>query len=148
MDCTRFPAGLTFPGIYGALAKAHMDRYETSLAHLAKVGIKNHTNGALNPKAQFNTTLRDMMERRKARAEQQGQPVPDWQDEMGLSQRPPGQPVDCLAPCASTTAPPSPTGHPACCWCQRRLPPTSPTSRCTLPASARHRGVPCTTPRN
>ena len=32
------PAGLTFPGIYGALAKAHMDRYETSLAHLARGG--------------------------------------------------------------------------------------------------------------
>ena len=86
------PAGLTFPGIYGALAKAHMDRYETSLAHLAKVGIKNHTNGALNPKAQFNTTLRDMMERRKARAEQQGQPVPDWQDEMDFLNDPRANP--------------------------------------------------------
>ena len=36
------PAGLTFPGIYGALAKAHMDRYETNLSHFLKVGIKNH----------------------------------------------------------------------------------------------------------
>ncbi len=86
------PAGLTFPGIYGALAKAHMDRYETSLSHLAKVSIKNHTNGALNPNAQFNTTLRDMMERRKARAEQQGQPVPDWQDEMDFLNDPRANP--------------------------------------------------------
>jgi len=76
------PAGLTFPGIYGALAKAHMDQYETSLTHLLKVGIKNHNNGALNPKAQFNTTLRDMMQRRRARAEQRGEPVPDWREEM------------------------------------------------------------------
>ncbi len=76
------PAGLTFPGIFGALAKAHMDRYETNLSHLLKVGIKNHINGALNPKAQFNVTILDMMERRKARAEQRGEPVPDWQDEM------------------------------------------------------------------
>ena len=76
------PAGLTFPGIYGALAKAHMDRYETNLSHLLKVGIKNHKNGALNPKAQFNSSLMDMMERRKARAEQRGEPVPAWQDEM------------------------------------------------------------------
>ena len=76
------PAGLTFPGIYGALAKAHMDQYETSLTHLLKVGIKNHTNGALNPKAQFNTTLRDMMQRRMARAEQRGEPIPDWREEM------------------------------------------------------------------
>ena len=76
------PAGLTFPGIFGAIAKAHMDRYETNLDHLLKVGIKNHNNGALNPKAQFNVTIRDMMERRKARAEQRGQPVPDWQTEL------------------------------------------------------------------
>ena len=76
------PAGLTFPGIFGALAKAHMDRYETNLDHLLKVGIKNHQNGALNPKAQFNVTIRDLMERRKARAQEQGQPLPSWQDEM------------------------------------------------------------------
>ena len=76
------PAGLTFPGIFGAIAKAHMDRYETNLDHLLKVGIKNHNNGALNPKAQFNVTIQDMMERRKARAEQRGQPVPDWQTEL------------------------------------------------------------------
>ena len=76
------PAGLTFPGIFGAIAKAHMDRYETNLDHLLKVGIKNHQNGALNPKAQFNVTIQDMMERRKARAEQRGQPVPDWQTEL------------------------------------------------------------------
>ncbi len=76
------PAGLTFPGIFGAIAKAHMDRYETNLDHLLKVGIKNHNNGALNPKAQFNVTIQDMMDRRKARAEQRGQPVPDWQSEL------------------------------------------------------------------
>ena len=76
------PAGLTFPGIFGAIAKAHMDRYETNLDHLLKVGIKNHRNGALNPKAQFNVTINDLMERRKARAEQRGQPVPDWQSEL------------------------------------------------------------------
>ena len=76
------PAGITFPGIFGAIAKAHMDRYETNLDHLLKVGIKNHNNGALNPKAQFNVTIQDMMERRKARAEQRGQPVPEWQTEL------------------------------------------------------------------
>ena len=76
------PAGLTFPGIFGAIAKAHMDRYETNLDHLLKVGIKNHQNGALNPKAQFNVAINDLMERRKARAEQRGQPVPDWQSEL------------------------------------------------------------------
>ncbi|MFQ6026164.1 MAG: beta-ketoacyl synthase N-terminal-like domain-containing protein [Dehalococcoidia bacterium] len=86
------PAGLTFPGIYGALAKAHMDRYETNLDHLLKVGIKNHNNGARNPKAQFNVSLRDMLERRKARAEQRGEPVPEWQDEMDFLNDPQANP--------------------------------------------------------
>ena len=43
------PAGLTFPGIFGAIAKAHMDRYETNLDHLLKVGVKNHENGKAEP---------------------------------------------------------------------------------------------------
>jgi len=76
------PAGLTFPGIFGAIAKAHMDRYETNLDHLLKVGIKNHENGALNPKAQFQQTITEMMERRKARAQERGQTVPDWNSDM------------------------------------------------------------------
>lgn len=86
------PSGLTFPGIYGALAKAHMDRFETNLSHLLKVGIKNHNNGALNPKAQFNTTIRGMMERRIARSEQRGEPVPDWKDEMDFLNDPSANP--------------------------------------------------------
>jgi acetyl-CoA C-acetyltransferase len=86
------PAGLTFPGIYGALAKAHMDRYETNLSHLLRVGIKNHNNGALNPKAQFNTSIRDLMERRKARARERGEPIPDWQDEMDFLNDPRANP--------------------------------------------------------
>ena len=86
------PAGLTFPGIYGALAKAHMDRYETNLDHLLKVGIKNHNNGALNPEAQFNVTIRQMMERRQARAEQRGETVPDWKDELDFLNDPASNP--------------------------------------------------------
>jgi acetyl-CoA C-acetyltransferase len=86
------PAGFTFPGIYAALAKAHMDRYETSLTHLLKVGIKNHQNGALNPKAQFNQSLRDMMERRKSRARERGEAVPTWPDEMGFLNDPQANP--------------------------------------------------------
>ena len=86
------PAGLTFPGIFGAMAKAHMDRYETNLDHLLKVGIKNHQNGALNPKAQFNESIHDLLERRKARAEQRGQPVPDWGDEMDFLNDPQANP--------------------------------------------------------
>ena len=76
------PAGLTFPGIFGAIATAHMDRYETNLDHLLKVAIKNHENGALNPKAQFNVTIQSLADRRVARAQQRGLPVPEYKDEM------------------------------------------------------------------
>ena len=86
------PAGLTFPGIFGALAKAHMDKYETNLDHLLKVGIKNHSNGALNPKAQLNVSIQGMMDRRRARAEQRGEPVPDWKDEMDFLNDPQANP--------------------------------------------------------
>ena len=86
------PAGLTFPGIFGAIAKAHMDRYETNLDHLLKVAIKNHINGSLNPKAQFNVTIRELMERRVARAQQRGQPVPDYQSEWDFLNDPGANP--------------------------------------------------------
>ena len=86
------PAGLTFPGIFGAIATAHMDRYETNLDQLLKVGIKNHENGALNPKAQFNVTIQSLMERRMARAQERGQPVPEYATEMDFLNDPGANP--------------------------------------------------------
>jgi len=76
------PAGLTFPGIYAAIATAYMDRYEGNLDQLLKVGIKNHENGALNPKAQFNVSIKSLMERRIARSKERGESVPDWTNEL------------------------------------------------------------------
>ncbi|TLZ51739.1 MAG: thiolase domain-containing protein [Methanobacteriota archaeon] len=46
-------AGLTFPGVYGMMAGRHMHEYGTTREQLAAVAVKNHANGALNPKAQF-----------------------------------------------------------------------------------------------
>lgn len=46
-------AGLTFPGTYALMAQRHMHEYGTTEDHLAAVAEKNHANGALNPKAQF-----------------------------------------------------------------------------------------------
>ncbi len=86
------PAGLTFPGIFGAIATAHMDRYETNLDHLLKVAIKNHENGALNPKAQFNVTIQSLADRRVARAQQRGIPVPEYKDEMDFLNDPQANP--------------------------------------------------------
>jgi acetyl-CoA acetyltransferase len=69
-----------------------MDRYETNLDHLLKVCIKNHNNGALNPKAQFNQTIDDVMARRIARAEQRGDPVPPWKTGMDFLNDPRANP--------------------------------------------------------
>jgi len=43
--------GITFPGLYALMATAHMHKYGTSEEQMAMVAVKNHHNGALNPKA-------------------------------------------------------------------------------------------------
>ena len=45
--------GVTFPGLYALIARSHMERYGTTREQLAQVAVKNHANGAKNPKAQF-----------------------------------------------------------------------------------------------
>jgi acetyl-CoA C-acetyltransferase len=45
--------GITFPGLYAMMARAHMDRYGTTREQLAQVSVKNHHNGSMNPHAQF-----------------------------------------------------------------------------------------------
>jgi acetyl-CoA C-acetyltransferase/acetyl-CoA acyltransferase len=47
------PVGLTFPGVFALIARAHMDKYGTTEEQMAHVAVKNHRHGALNPKAQF-----------------------------------------------------------------------------------------------
>jgi acetyl-CoA C-acetyltransferase len=43
--------GLTFPSLYALMATAHMHKYGTTEEQMAMVAVKNHHNGALNPKA-------------------------------------------------------------------------------------------------
>ncbi len=45
--------GITFPGLYAMMARAHMHKYGTTRKQLASVAVKNHGNGSLNPLAQF-----------------------------------------------------------------------------------------------
>ncbi|MGB2843785.1 MAG: beta-ketoacyl synthase N-terminal-like domain-containing protein, partial [Candidatus Aminicenantaceae bacterium] len=45
--------GITFPGLYALIARAHMEKYGTTREQLALVAVKNHKNGAKNPLAQF-----------------------------------------------------------------------------------------------
>ena len=75
-------AGYTFPGLYATMATAHMNQYGTTPEDLMAVGIKNHHNGALNPRAQMPNTIKQIMEQRMARAKEKGQKVPQWVTEM------------------------------------------------------------------
>ena len=45
--------GVTFPGLYAMMAKAHMYKYGTTREQLADVAVKNHEHGFNNPNAQF-----------------------------------------------------------------------------------------------
>ena len=57
-------AGTNFPGIYALMAMRHMHEHGTKREHLAMVAVKNHRNGAKNPKAQlrFEITLEQVMQ--------------------------------------------------------------------------------------
>ncbi len=46
-------AGTTFSGLYALIAQRHMHEFGTKREHLSMVAVKNHKNGAQNPKAQF-----------------------------------------------------------------------------------------------
>ena len=85
-------AQFTFPGLYAAMGSAYLDRYGATREHLMHVAIKNHRNGALNPKAQFNVSIADFMERRKASAAKRGRPVPEWRDEFDFLNDPRANP--------------------------------------------------------
>jgi len=74
----EIPAGFTFPGLYATIASAYMHQYGMTPEHLMNVAIKNHENGALNPKAQFGVTIPDWMQGRVDAAIRRGKPAPAW----------------------------------------------------------------------
>ncbi len=78
----EIPAGFTFPGFYAAIASAYMHKYGLTPEHLMHVAIKNHANGALNPKAQFGVTILAWMQGRIEAAKKKNKPVPTWQNEF------------------------------------------------------------------
>ncbi|RJS89603.1 hypothetical protein CW700_03740 [Candidatus Bathyarchaeota archaeon] len=59
--------GATFPGLYASMATAHFAKYGSTWEELAAISIKNHHNGSLNPKAQFQEEIMDMARRWGAR---------------------------------------------------------------------------------
>jgi acetyl-CoA C-acetyltransferase len=55
--------GVTFPGLYAMIARAHMEKYGTTEEDLSWVSVKAHKLGAMNPHAQFRRimSLEDVM---------------------------------------------------------------------------------------
>jgi len=55
--------GITFPGLYALMGRAHMHQFGTTREQLARVAVKNHKHGAMNPVAQFSfeVTLSDVL---------------------------------------------------------------------------------------
>ncbi len=85
--------GFTFPGVFGALATAYFAQYGATREHLMNVTIKSHNNAPLNPKAQFNASIRDIMSSRIERCRKRGEPVPTWRDEKEFLRDPAANPV-------------------------------------------------------
>jgi acetyl-CoA C-acetyltransferase len=49
----EYKHGVTLPSFAGLSARHYLERFDASRESLAEVAVKNHANGALNPKAQF-----------------------------------------------------------------------------------------------
>lgn len=56
-------AGASFPGLFASMARAYMSEYGATEEDFARVAVKNHENGLLNPKAhlQKKITVEDVM---------------------------------------------------------------------------------------
>lgn len=76
--------GFTFPGVFGVIATAYFAKYGANREHLMNITIKSHENAPLNPKGQFQVTIRDIMQAKVAAAEKKGKPVPSWADEKAF----------------------------------------------------------------
>ncbi len=50
--------GATFPALHALIARRHMHEHGTTREQLADVAVKNHKNGSLNPKAQFQREIK------------------------------------------------------------------------------------------
>ena len=85
--------GYTFPGLYASVATVYFEKYGASREHLMNVTIKSHNNARFNPKAQFNASIRDIMNQRIKRAREKGEPIPTWRDEKEFLRDPIANPV-------------------------------------------------------
>ena len=86
-------AAFTFPGVFGATATAYFHNYGATREHLMNVTIKSHSNASLNPRAQMQMTIRDVMDSKVMRAKKKGMPTPSWGDEKDFLRDPEANPV-------------------------------------------------------
>src|SRR5215510_9927623 len=49
--------GVTFPGLYAMMTRAHMHEHGTTRDQIAAVAVKNHENALLNPRAHLQTRI-------------------------------------------------------------------------------------------
>lgn len=89
----EIPAGFTFPGFYAAMATAYAARYGDISRAAMEIAIKNHANGALNDKAQFQITIPQAMEKACASAAAKGRPEPQWNDSYDFLNDPRANPM-------------------------------------------------------
>ena len=56
--------GTTFSGVYAQMASAYLNKYNATTDHLSMVAVKNHENGAKNPKAHlgFECSMDDVVD--------------------------------------------------------------------------------------
>ena len=78
----EYPVGATFPGLYAAIGSAHFHKFGTTHDDLKRIAIKNHENGSENPFAQMQQSLKEIMNRKIKKLEDQGRDIPEWKDEM------------------------------------------------------------------
>jgi acetyl-CoA C-acetyltransferase len=53
--------GVSLPAMAGLLTRAYLEKYNAKLSWLSDIVIKNHNNGALNPLAHFQRSIKDFM---------------------------------------------------------------------------------------
>jgi len=56
----ELPTGITFPGLFALMAQEYFEKYRVTWEDLQAISIKNHHNGALNPRAQFRSEILDI----------------------------------------------------------------------------------------
>ena len=64
-----------------------MEKYKMPREHLMQVSIKNHHNASMNPKAQINLSIKQIMQNRKTQLDKHSSEQKYWKDEFEFLKR-------------------------------------------------------------